>query len=102
MAGLGRDELVAVRGWWIGNEQHKLKGSGCKDYFRGFSLDLVLLLRLSATAARMRSFKAASSILSSSWMSIARLTLPSRLELKSLAGSFNEAPLANVIFTTLL
>src|SRR5882757_6900551 len=29
-------------------------------------------------------------------MSIARLTLPSRLELKSLAGSFNEAPLWKV------
>jgi hypothetical protein len=33
-------------------------------------------------------------------MSIARLVFPSRLELKSLAGSFNEAPLANVSFTT--
>jgi hypothetical protein len=38
--------------------------------------------------------------LSPSWMSIARLVFPSRLELKSLAGSFNEAPLANVSFTT--
>src|SRR5215475_3129804 len=32
-------------------------------------------------------------------MSIARLTFPSRLALKSLAGSFNEAPLAKVNFT---
>src|SRR5499427_2412323 len=33
-------------------------------------------------------------------MSIALLTLPSRLELKSLAGSFKEAPLEKVSFTT--
>ena len=58
--------------------------------------------RLSATAARMRSFKAASSTLSPSWMSMARLTLPSRLELKRPEGSFNAAPLANVILTTFL
>src|SRR6185295_448717 len=32
-------------------------------------------------------------------MSIARLVFPSRLELKSLAGSFNEAPLKKVSFT---
>jgi hypothetical protein len=32
-------------------------------------------------------------------MSIARRVFPSRLELKSLAGSFNEAPLANVNLT---
>jgi hypothetical protein len=32
-------------------------------------------------------------------MSIARLAFPSRLELKSLAGSFNEASLAKVNFT---
>src|SRR6266851_7826347 len=37
---------------------------------RGFGL--LLPLRLSATAARMRSFKAASSTLSPSWMSMAR------------------------------
>src|SRR5260221_10071884 len=33
-------------------------------------------------------------------MSMARLTFPSRLELKSLAGSFKEAPLKKVSFTT--
>src|SRR4029079_16804175 len=33
-------------------------------------------------------------------MSIARRTLPSRLELKSFEGSFNDAPLAKVSFTT--
>src|SRR5262245_52523037 len=35
-------------------------------------------------------------------MSMARLTFPSRLELKRRAGSFSEAPLANVILTTFL
>src|SRR4029077_8125526 len=35
-------------------------------------------------------------------MSIARRTLPSRLELKRRAGSFRDAPLAKVSFTTLL
>src|SRR3954454_4762367 len=33
---------------------------------------------------------------------MARLTLPSRLELKSFDGSLSAAPLAKVIFTTLL
>src|SRR5437867_3957968 len=33
---------------------------------------------------------------------MARLTLPSRLELKRSEGSFREAPLAKVIFTTFL
>src|SRR6202030_4254620 len=55
-----------------------------------------------ATAARMSAFNALSSILSPSWKSIARLVLPSRLELKRPEGSSNEAPLAKVIFTTLL
>src|ERR1700733_762020 len=50
----------------------------------------------------MRFFRARSLILSSSWISIARRMLPSRLELKRLEGSSNEAPLAKVIFTTLL
>src|SRR5882672_5626931 len=50
----------------------------------------------------MRSFKAASSTLLPSWMSMARLTLPSRLELNRPEGSFNAAPLANVILTTFL
>jgi len=46
--------------------------------------------------------QAASSTLSSSWMSMARLTFPSRLELNRRAGSFNAAPLANVILTAFL
>src|SRR5436853_7067331 len=50
----------------------------------------------------MRSFKAASSTLSPSWMSRARLAFPSRLELNRPEGSFNAAPLANVILTTFL
>src|ERR1700757_4717243 len=65
---------------------------------RGFGL--LLPSRLSATAARMRSFKAASLTLSPWWMSMARLTFPSRLELNRRAGSFNAAPLAKVILTT--
>src|SRR5262245_61237842 len=48
----------------------------------------------------MSVLNAPASTFSPSWMSIARLVFPSRLELKSLAGSFNEAPLANVSFTT--
>src|SRR5687767_9213023 len=50
----------------------------------------------------MRAFRAFSSSLSPSRKSMARLTLPSRLELKRPEGSFSEAPLAKVIFTTFL
>src|SRR5207244_493723 len=50
----------------------------------------------------MRSFQAASSTLSPSWMSMARLAFPSRLELNRPEGSFNAAPLENVILTTFL
>src|SRR5205814_330300 len=55
-----------------------------------------------ATAARMRAFRAFSFSLSPSWKSMARLVLPSRLELKRPAGSLRKAPLAKVIFTTFL
>src|SRR5215831_6286793 len=55
-----------------------------------------------ATAARMRACRAFPFSLSPSWKSMARLTLPSRLELKTPEGSFREAPLAKVIFTTFL
>src|SRR5262249_20786399 len=50
----------------------------------------------------MSAFNAFSSIVSPSWKSMARLVLPSRLELKRRDGSSNEAPLAKVIFTMLL
>jgi hypothetical protein len=50
----------------------------------------------------MRASKAFSSISSPSWKSMARLVLPSRLELKRPEGSSNEAPLAKVILTTFL
>src|SRR5260370_7712543 len=50
----------------------------------------------------MSAFNAFSSILSPSWKSMARLVLPSRLELKRRDGSSNAAPLAKVIFTTFL
>src|SRR2546422_378154 len=62
--------------------------------------DLPELLR--ATAWRMSALKADSSTSSPSWMSIARRTFPSRLELKRRAGSFRDAPLAKVSFTTSL
>src|SRR5439155_10243065 len=55
-----------------------------------------------AAAARMSVLKASSSISSPSWRSIARLALPSRLELNSPEGSLSEAPLEKVSFTTLL
>src|SRR6267143_1654456 len=55
-----------------------------------------------AAAARMSVLKASSSISSPSWISIARLALPSRLALSSPEGSSSEAPLAKVSFTTLL
>lgn len=50
---------------------------------------------LRPTASRMSFLNASASTSSPSWMSIARLALPSRLELKILAGSFSEAPLRN-------
>src|SRR5579883_1165357 len=66
---------------------------------RGFAL---FLARFSATAAEISSFKAASLIFSPSWISMARRTFPSRLELKRPEGSFNAAPWAKVILTTFL
>src|SRR5687767_13796167 len=50
----------------------------------------------------MSVLKASSSISSPSRRSIARLALPSRLELNSPEGSLSEAPLEKVSFTTLL
>src|SRR3954470_14052533 len=67
-------------------------------FFEAF--DLPELLR--AAAWRTSALKADSSMRSPSWMSIARRTFPSRLELKRRAGSFKDAPLANVSFTTFL
>ena len=55
-----------------------------------------------ATASRRRALSAFSLIFSPSWMSMARRVLPSRLELNRPAGSFSEAPLKKVNFTTLL
>src|SRR5258708_7734835 len=73
-------------------------GIGCfaSHFFAGF--DLPELLR--ATAWRTSALKADPSTSSPSWMSIARRTFPSRLELKRRAGSFRDAPLAKVSFTT--
>src|SRR5207249_3896495 len=71
---------------------HFLRAS---PYFEAF--DLPDLLR--ATACRTSALNADSSTSSPSWMSIARRTFPSRLELKRRAGSFRDAPLAKVNFT---
>src|SRR5881409_3372686 len=65
-------------------------------FFEGF--DLPELLRV--TAWRTSALKADASTSSPSWMSIARRAFPSRLELKRRAGSFRDAPLAKVSFTT--
>src|SRR2546422_9243795 len=67
-------------------------------FFEGF--DVTELLR--APAWRTSALKADSSTASPSWMSIARRALPSSLELKRPAGSFIDAPLGNVSFTTFL
>src|SRR6266849_7131296 len=50
----------------------------------------------------MSALNAFASISSPSWMSMARLTFPSRLELNRPEGSLNAAPLGNVILTTFL
>src|SRR5262245_42722212 len=57
---------------------------------------------LNAAAARMSALNAFSSILSSSWTSIARRVFPSRLELNTFDGSGSDAPFAKVSFTTFL
>src|SRR5262249_60629922 len=54
------------------------------------------------TAARTRVFQARSFIFSPSWKWMARLVFPSRLEVMSPDGSVRAAPLAKVIFTTVL
>ena len=69
-----------------------LPALGDFDFDFDFGLAFGFGVRLSATAARMRSFKAASLILSPSWKSIARLTLPSRLELNRPDASSNGRP----------
>src|SRR2546428_7710499 len=73
-------------------------GDELGHFFEDF--DLPELLR--ATAWRMSALKVDSSTSSPSWMSIARRVFPSRLELKSRAGSFRDAPLEKVSFTRFL
>src|SRR4029079_8285837 len=77
---------------------HSTQTPDCSYYDRGLGLAFPPEV-LRATAARMSALNAPASTSSPSWMSIARLVFPSRLELKSLAGSANEAPLAKVNFT---
>src|ERR1700683_1699320 len=66
-------------------------------FFEGFLPEL-----LRATAWRTRALKADVLTCSPSWISIARRTFPSRLELNRWAGSFSDAPLAKVSLTTFL
>jgi len=68
----------------------QIRGGILQDFAFFEALDSPALLR--ATAWRTSALKADSSITSPSWMSIARRTLPSRLELKRRAGSFSDAP----------
>jgi hypothetical protein len=80
-----RRGMSAHAGYWIAVDRE-----GHFGLFTGpFRLDSVF----SATAARTRAIRASSSIWSPLWKSMARLVLPSRLELKSPEGSFSEAPL---------
>ena len=65
------------------------------DYFDFLAL-------FSSIASRTSALNAAASTSSPSGMSIARRTLPSRLELKRPVGSSSDAPLAKVSFTTFL
>src|SRR5262249_27705297 len=78
---------------------HGRKWRAARAYcaLRALTLDLFRV-----TAARMSVFSAASSIVSPSRKSMARLVFPSRLALNRREGSFSAAPLAKVIFTTLL
>src|SRR5919204_102475 len=75
-------------------------GTDAQDLAVFEGLDLPELLR--ATAWRTSALKADASTSSPSWMSIARRVFPSRLELNRRAGSFRDAPLAKVSFTTFL
>src|SRR5262249_18279780 len=67
-----------------------------------FFEDFELAALLTATVWRTNALKADASTAFPSRISIARCTLQSRLELKSRADSFRDAPLANVRFTKLL
>src|SRR6185503_7283051 len=75
---------------------------GCPTAAARRRLDYRALDLFRATAAAMSPLNAFSSNSSSSWRSMARLTLPSRLELNRPEGSSSAAPLAKVSFTTLL
>src|SRR3979490_125094 len=94
-----------ANGWWCSKDSEPLRfahpSGGIPQgfaFFEGF--DLPELLK--ATAWRMSALKADSSTSSPSWMSIARRAFPSRLELKRRSGSFRDAPLEKVSFTTFL
>ena len=85
-------EKIAIQ---IGGRVEVRNLDGDVEEFRdgGHRAERFLLFRFSATASRMRFFSAPSSILSLSLMSMARLTFPSRLELKRPEGSFKSRTL---------
>src|ERR1700738_5256852 len=99
-----RQRVKAVAQWQVSSNAHSgdiaPARRGAHSGGAGFDYRADDLFR--AAAARMSVLKAPSSISSPSWISIARLTLPSRLELNSPLGSLSEAPLAKVSLTTLL
>src|SRR5262249_55214522 len=100
-AGTSDQRYGDQRGWWQ-DTQHldTTRFANSYELFARFGLAFDFAPDvLRAIAARMSALNAFASTFSPSWMSIARRTFPSRLALKSLAGSFNEAPLAKVNFT---
>src|SRR5262245_20131357 len=94
--GRGERRLFAQRISQVGTKlpRHAARvrtgGAGALSLYAGFFLRAPAVAPVgafAATAARIRAFSAFSLIFSPSWMSIARRTLPSRLELNSRDGS---------------
>jgi L-galactose dehydrogenase/L-glyceraldehyde 3-phosphate reductase len=98
--------LEALRQGFVGEVRlsERLQRARCRAGLlgAGHALFGFFLAVFSATAARISAFNAFSLIFSPSRISMARRTLPSRLELKRLEGSSSAAPLAKVNFTTAL
>src|SRR5690349_3549790 len=82
--------------------RYEIQDSGKKVRFFGRRFRLAAAVVFRATAARMSVLKASSSIASSSLISMARLTLPSRLALNRSDGSSSAAPLEGQLHDTLI
>src|ERR1700691_3236800 len=112
MRNLGECHLYPEHRSWVPHPQlsegfdsaASLQAETAGYFFLGldFVLDPDFMARFRWTASRTRALRAGSLIFSFSWMSMARRMLPSRLELKSLAGSLSAAPLAEVSLTAAL